>query len=117
MLNHKRVLKINRFDENGFIWEEIEIEETLVYGSKETVAQTGEASYGSKTAVQDSTFTINRSNSDINVDCLTGNNKLRWQSVFPLMIPFEEIKKVLDDPKEDFREIRQLSTATLDLQR
>ena len=117
ILNYKRVLKINRFDENGFIWEETEIEETLVYGSKETVVQIGEASYGSKIAVQDSTFTINKNNSDINVDCLTGNNKLRWISSFPLMIPFEEIKKVLDDPKEDFRNIRQLSTAALDLQR
>jgi len=117
MHDYKRVLKINQFDENGFIWEEIETEEIGMVGSKKTVIQSGEALYGSKIAVQDSTFTINRNNSDINVDCLTGNNKLRWISVFPLMIPFEEIKRVLDDPKEDFRKIRQLSTATLDLQR
>lgn len=117
MHDYKRVLKINQFDENGFIWEETEIEDQLMHGSKETVMQSGEAPYGSKIAVQDSTFTINKNNSDINVDCLTGNNKLRWTSVFPLMIPFEQIKKLLDDPKEDLRNIRQLSTATLDLQR
>lgn len=117
MRDYKRVLKINQFDEYGFKWEETEIEETLMHGSKETVAQTGEDLFGSKIALQDSTFIIDRNNSEINVSCLAGNNKLRWVSVFPLKIPFEEIKKILDDPKEDFRKIMHLTTATLDLQR
>lgn len=121
--NYRRFLRINKFGEKGFSWAEVEVGEVEVMEYNDDrpletvkVMQRGESEYGRGVAIQDSTFALNIANSIVTVNCLASNNQPRWKASFPSKIPFEEIKKALDDPNEDFRKIKQLYTATFDLQ-
>lgn len=102
---YQELLKLNKFSTTEFEWQELRVETEV---SKK---QEGTASYGSEIKIQENTFKIDKSNDSIIVTCFSNRDKPRWTVKFPFKVPPKKIKDmyhIYNDPREDFRKIRQL---------
>lgn len=102
----RQTLKLYDLSEEGFKWQELEVEK-----EEKVVKQEGQSLYGGEIPIQDHTFKFVRlANNNVGVFCLSGNRQL-WVASFSTRIPTEEFAKIFvlyKNDNADFREIEQL---------
>lgn len=109
-LGAEHTLKIKDLSDEGFSWEEDDVEFSGEDRIEKAVSN-GNSAFGEEIPVQDITFKVLRDGQEIRVMC-SQRGRILWESVIPLRLDSKRIAYIAKNLDSDFRELKTFIPAS-----